>query len=119
MLEKGENKEYLPIEGLAAFREATLNLLLGDKNPAVKEARAPRAAEPQLSRRNLSLLLALCCLLLHGPQSSDTDSDSAEVSPDMPHVGPGQLIRAGPHKPAAPKRSIPCSAQRCAVRVRH
>ena len=39
MLEKGENKEYLPIEGLAAFREATLNLLLGDKNPAVKEVR--------------------------------------------------------------------------------
>ena len=43
MLEKGENKEYLPIEGLAAFREATLNLLLGDKNPAVKEARSASA----------------------------------------------------------------------------
>ncbi len=45
MLEKGENKEYLPIEGLAAFREATLNLLLGDKNPAVKEARASWGAD--------------------------------------------------------------------------
>ena len=29
MLEKGENKEYLPIEGLPAFRKATLSLLLG------------------------------------------------------------------------------------------
>lgn len=36
MLEKNENKEYLPMEGLLAFRKATLNLLLGDDNPAVK-----------------------------------------------------------------------------------
>ena len=42
MLEKNENKEYLPIEGLAAFREATLNLLLGDQNPAVKEVSGGR-----------------------------------------------------------------------------
>lgn len=39
MLEKGENKEYLPMEGLLAFRQATLNLLLGEGNPAVKEVR--------------------------------------------------------------------------------
>ena len=39
MLEKGENKEYLPMDGLPAFREATLALLLGGDNPAVKSAR--------------------------------------------------------------------------------
>ena len=41
MLEKGENKEYLPMEGLKAFREATLSLLLGDGNPAVKAVCTP------------------------------------------------------------------------------
>lgn len=30
MIEKGENKEYLPIQGLDAFRKATVELLLGD-----------------------------------------------------------------------------------------
>ncbi|GAB4817943.1 hypothetical protein N2152v2_004989 [Parachlorella kessleri] len=39
MLRKKENKEYLPIEGLAAFRQATVDLLLGSGNPAVKEGR--------------------------------------------------------------------------------
>lgn len=39
MLEKGENKEYLPIDGLPAFKAATANLLLGADNPAVKEGR--------------------------------------------------------------------------------
>lgn len=37
LLEKGENKEYLPIEGLAAFRAATAELLLGPTHPAIKE----------------------------------------------------------------------------------
>ncbi|CAG9465873.1 unnamed protein product [Pedinophyceae sp. YPF-701] len=40
MLDKGENKEYLPIEGLATFRAATLELLLGASHPAVAEGRA-------------------------------------------------------------------------------
>ncbi|KAH7331029.1 hypothetical protein KP509_20G012700 [Ceratopteris richardii] len=39
MLEKGENKEYLPIEGLAAFNKATAELLLGADNPVIKEGR--------------------------------------------------------------------------------
>lgn len=39
MLEKGDNKEYLPIEGLAAFNKATVELLLGAGNPAIKEGR--------------------------------------------------------------------------------
>eukprot|EP00271_Cylindrocystis_brebissonii_P009766 TRINITY_DN24_c0_g1_i2.p1 TRINITY_DN24_c0_g1~~TRINITY_DN24_c0_g1_i2.p1 ORF type:complete len:414 (-),score=103.87 TRINITY_DN24_c0_g1_i2:1053-2294(-) len=39
MLEKGENKEYLPIEGLAAFNKATVELLLGNDNPVIKEKR--------------------------------------------------------------------------------
>lgn len=37
MIEAEENKEYLPIEGLAAFRKATLQLLLGSGHPAVQE----------------------------------------------------------------------------------
>ncbi|MCO5574287.1 hypothetical protein L7F22_028069 [Adiantum nelumboides] len=39
MLEKGDNKEYLPIEGLAAFNKATAELLLGADNPIIKEGR--------------------------------------------------------------------------------
>ena len=39
MLEKGENKEYLPIEGLAAFNKATVELLLGADNEATKQGR--------------------------------------------------------------------------------
>jgi len=39
MLEGGDNKEYLPIEGLAAFNKATAELLLGADNVAIKENR--------------------------------------------------------------------------------
>lgn len=39
MLEKAENKEYLSIDGLPAFKEATVNLLLGEGNSAVQEVR--------------------------------------------------------------------------------
>jgi aspartate aminotransferase len=39
MLEAGENKEYLPIEGLAAFNKATAELLLGADNPVIKQQR--------------------------------------------------------------------------------
>lgn len=39
MLQAHENKEYLPIEGLAAFRTATVDLLLGSESKAVKENR--------------------------------------------------------------------------------
>jgi aspartate/tyrosine/aromatic aminotransferase len=37
MIEKNENKEYLPIEGLDSFRKATVDLLLGSDNPANTE----------------------------------------------------------------------------------
>ena len=37
MLERGEYKEYLPIDGLAAFKKATATLLLGAGNPALSE----------------------------------------------------------------------------------
>ncbi|KAK3211529.1 hypothetical protein Dsin_016235 [Dipteronia sinensis] len=37
MLQRGENKEYLPIEGLAAFNKATAELLFGADNPLLKE----------------------------------------------------------------------------------
>ncbi|XP_044463795.1 aspartate aminotransferase, chloroplastic isoform X2 [Mangifera indica] len=39
MLERGENKEYLPIEGLAAFNKATAELLFGADSAALKEQR--------------------------------------------------------------------------------
>ncbi|XP_048133889.1 aspartate aminotransferase, chloroplastic isoform X1 [Rhodamnia argentea] len=39
MLERGENKEYLPIEGLAAFNKATAELLFGAENPVIKQQR--------------------------------------------------------------------------------
>lgn len=39
MLEKGENKEYLAIEGLPAFNKATVELLLGADNPIIKQNR--------------------------------------------------------------------------------
>lgn len=39
MLEKGYNKEYLPIEGLAAFNKATAEVLLGADNPVIKQQR--------------------------------------------------------------------------------
>ena len=37
LIEKEENKEYLPIQGLAAFCKATAQLLLGSSHPAIKE----------------------------------------------------------------------------------
>ena len=39
MIDKAENKEYLPMEGLASFRKATVDLLLGKDNPAIAEVR--------------------------------------------------------------------------------
>ncbi|KAL9230290.1 hypothetical protein vseg_005663 [Gypsophila vaccaria] len=39
MLERGDNKEYLPIEGLAAFNKATAELLFGAGNPVITEQR--------------------------------------------------------------------------------
>lgn len=39
MLEKNLDKEYLPIEGLASFRKATIDLLLGAGSKAVAEQR--------------------------------------------------------------------------------
>lgn len=44
IISRGENKEYLTIEGLDAFRKATVELLLGAGHPAIKEVRAPGAA---------------------------------------------------------------------------
>ncbi|GAA0154062.1 transaminase [Lithospermum erythrorhizon] len=39
MLERGENKEYLPIEGLAAFNKATAELLFGAENEVIQQER--------------------------------------------------------------------------------
>ena len=56
MLEKGENKEYLPIEGLAAFNKATVELLLGADNEATKQGRV--ATVQGLSRTDSLRLVA-------------------------------------------------------------
>lgn len=37
MLEANYNKEYLPIEGLAEFRKATIDLMLGSNSKASQE----------------------------------------------------------------------------------
>lgn len=37
MLEANYNKEYLPIEGLAEFRKATIDLMLGPNSKAAQE----------------------------------------------------------------------------------
>ncbi|KAL1552221.1 Aspartate aminotransferase, cytoplasmic [Salvia divinorum] len=39
MLERGENKEYLPIEGLAAFNKATAELLFGAESVVLQQQR--------------------------------------------------------------------------------
>ncbi|KAK6274163.1 hypothetical protein POUND7_011246 [Theobroma cacao] len=39
LLERGENREYLPIEGLAAFNKVTAELLFGADNPVIKQQR--------------------------------------------------------------------------------
>ncbi|KAG6409521.1 hypothetical protein SASPL_127561 [Salvia splendens] len=39
MLERGENKEYLPIEGLAAFNKATAELLFGAESTVLQQQR--------------------------------------------------------------------------------
>ncbi|KAB2077584.1 hypothetical protein ES319_A06G109000v1 [Gossypium barbadense] len=39
LLEKGENREYLPIEGLAAFNKVTAELLFGVDNPVIRQQR--------------------------------------------------------------------------------
>lgn len=39
MIEKEENKEYLPMQGLDSFRKATVDLLLGAGSAAVQEVR--------------------------------------------------------------------------------
>ena len=40
MMQKMENKEYLAMDGLPAFRAATLELLLGAGHPAIADGRA-------------------------------------------------------------------------------
>ncbi len=48
MLDEGGNKEYLPIDGLASFNKATIDLLLGFDHPAVKEVSIEFPLEPHL-----------------------------------------------------------------------
>ena len=42
MLEANYNKEYLPIEGLAEFRKATIDLMLGPNSKAQQEVRGSK-----------------------------------------------------------------------------
>ncbi|CAL9045223.1 unnamed protein product, partial [Musa banksii] len=46
MLERGENKEYLPVEGLAAFNKVTADLLFGVDNRVIQEGRVATVQRP-------------------------------------------------------------------------
>lgn len=72
---RNENKEYLAIEGLEGFRKATVDLLLGDDHPAIKEVRGkpvraraqhstiPLPASSQSMTRRWSAPPWVCCCL--------------------------------------------------------
>jgi aspartate/tyrosine/aromatic aminotransferase len=51
MLEANYNKEYLPIEGLAEFRKATIDLMLGPNSKAQQEVRGLRPTTRKLQRQ--------------------------------------------------------------------
>ena len=55
MIESEENKEYLPIEGLAAFNKATAELLLGSDNSVIKEVAG------MLGHINCIYIVAIIC----------------------------------------------------------
>ena len=55
MLEANENKEYLPIDGLPAFKKATVQLLLGSSHPAIQDVSLP--VSPAFIRTTLQTLL--------------------------------------------------------------
>ncbi len=59
MIEAEENKEYLPIDGLADFKKATLQLLLGSGHAAIKEVRPPFRACTYPSNSNAALLCGI------------------------------------------------------------
>ncbi len=54
MIDAEENKEYLPIEGLADFNKATAELLLGADNAAIREVAARAGPHETLSRVSTS-----------------------------------------------------------------
>ncbi|XP_011084852.2 aspartate aminotransferase, chloroplastic [Sesamum indicum] len=66
MLERCENKEYLPIEGLAAFNKATAELLFGADSPVIQQQ---RVATVQGISGTGSLRLAAALIHRHFPAS--------------------------------------------------
>lgn len=61
MLAAGYNKEYLPIEGLDAFRKATVDLLLGSSHPAINEVSSQQSltgVRPAFDHLQLSVAMA-------------------------------------------------------------
>ncbi len=60
MIDAEENKEYLPIEGLADFNKATAELLLGADNAAIREVAARAGPHATLSRVTTSRLPRFC-----------------------------------------------------------
>ncbi|KAG2245275.1 hypothetical protein Bca52824_092875 [Brassica carinata] len=59
MLERGDNKEYLPIEGLAAFNKATAELLFGAGHPVIKEQKYVATIQGLSGTGSLRLAAAL------------------------------------------------------------
>ncbi|KAL0382196.1 UNVERIFIED_CONTAM: Aspartate aminotransferase, chloroplastic [Sesamum calycinum] len=66
MLERCENKEYLPIEGLAAFNKATAELLFGANSVVIQQQ---RVATVQSISGTGSLRLAAALIHTHFPAS--------------------------------------------------
>ena len=58
MLEANYNKEYLPIEGLAEFRKATIDLMLGPNSKAQQEVRGSCCSQLQVASWRTCVLFA-------------------------------------------------------------
>lgn len=58
MLDRDDNKEYLPIEGLPEFRKATMDLMLGPDSKAAKEVPIPTTVYHDLPANALSSIWA-------------------------------------------------------------
>lgn len=71
MLEANYNKEYLPIEGLAEFRKATIDLMLGPNSKAQQEVRGSRPSARAWQRTGAA----------HGGNAEDVEQ----------HILPNQL----------------------------
>lgn len=100
MIEAEENKEYLPIEGLADFRKATLQLLLGSGHPAVKEVINDLQPEQSLANEMLPKLhladLQSCILCYYLPIVNSSHMNTKLICEQMAHLDLSQTLSLQP-----------------------